>query len=181
MNKLFFSTTLMVAILVLATSCSNNSNQTKSKTQTTQNQPTKVYKVSEVMTNGAQLIGQKVTLKGLVNHVCSHSGKRCIVSDEAGDVSIRVEAAGKIKGFNRELSGSSITVTGIVREKRLEEEFINQWEQKALKEKVALEKEEQACGAELANIEKMKSWMQKHNKSYYSVYFLEGIDYDEEL
>lgn len=42
-----------------------------------------------------------------------------------------------------------------------------------------MEKEHDHCDAESSNVKKMSDWMKKHNKDYYTFYFIEGIDYKE--
>lgn len=36
----------------------------------------------------------------------------------------------------------------------------------------------ETCDAELSNIENMRKWMKENNKDYYSIYFVEGTDYE---
>jgi len=128
--------------------------------------------------NAEGQLDKTIKLTGVVTHTCKHSGKRCFLADADGDETIRVEAGGKINGFNRELIGSTITVTGVLKERRLTKEYIDQWEE-SLKEK-AVEEDGTAenCTAENNNISKMRKWMKEHGKDYYSIFFMEGIDYD---
>ncbi len=123
-------------------------------------------------------LNKTIKLTGVVTHTCKHSGKRCFLANIDGNETIRIEANGKITGFNQELVGSTITVTGILKERRLTKEYIDQWEEK-LNEKTAEEDgSAETCAAENNNIKKMRQWMKKHGKNYYSIFFMEGIDYD---
>lgn len=136
--------------------------------------------IAEFMKTSTEKIGETVTIKGSVSHVCSHSGRRCFVVDSTGKHSIRVEAKGKINAFNRELAGMDIAVTGTVREKRLYNDFLNEWEEKvkAKEKKEDIEEGGKHCSAELQNIQSMRDWMSENKKDYYSVIYLDGIEYD---
>jgi hypothetical protein len=122
-------------------------------------------------------IGKEVLVKGVVTHVCRHSGKRCFILDNDGETSIRLEAGGQINGFNQELSGSTIVARGVLKENRLTSSYIDEWEQKTLSQKDEAEIDGNACSAELNNISKMREWMKNNNKDYYAVYYIEGLDY----
>lgn len=134
--------------------------------------------IAKVMEMAEGNIGEEVYFKGIVQHVCSHSGRRVILIDESGKLSIRVEAKGEIKGFNRELAGSRIAVKGTIQEKRLSAEFIDQWEQKTKAKEADIEQGGKHCSSELANIASMREWMKEHKKDHYSIYFINGINYD---
>ena len=134
--------------------------------------------ISQVMDMAEANIGKEVYFKGIVQHVCSHSGRRCILVDSTGKLSLRVEAKGDIKGFNRELAGSMIAVKGTIQEKRLTAEFIDQWEEKTKAKDADIEEGGKHCASELANIASMRKWMKEHKKDHYSIYFINGINYD---
>lgn len=127
------------------------------------------------------LLGKKVKISGWVSHVCSHSGKKCFITDKEETMKIRVEAKGEINGFNKELSGSEIIVAGIVRESKISKENIAEWEA-TIKAKAKAQKTEDGtehCTAEIGNINKMKSWMVDNKKDFYPVYFIDGMSYEE--
>lgn len=125
-----------------------------------------------------QLIDQEVKLTGVVSHTCKHSGKRCFLVNADGEESIRVEAGGNINGFNRELIGKTIQVSGVLKERRLTSEYIDQWEEAVQEKTVKEDGSAETCAAENNNITKMRNWMKANGKAYYSIYFIEGTDYD---
>ncbi|QZT37390.1 hypothetical protein K5X82_00510 [Halosquirtibacter xylanolyticus] len=137
-----------------------------------------VYTLESLMSNAESLVNKQVQVKGNVLHTCKHSGRRCFLAGDDEKVSIRVEAGGKIKGFNQELVGSEIIVTGMMKERRLTKEYIEQYEHE-LKEKQHKEDgSAESCAAENNNLTKMRSWMKEHNKDYYAIYFIQGEDYE---
>ncbi|WP_321281917.1 hypothetical protein [Marinifilum fragile] len=172
MKKLLF---VAIAALSVLVSC----NQTNKKRDTKQEEiePVAAKTISQVMEIAAQNVGKEVFFQGMVQHVCAHSGRRAILLDETGKLSIRVEAKGEINGFNRELSGSTIAVKGTIAEQRLSEETINEYEAK-VKAKQDAEEGGKHCAAEMTNITKMRDWMKENNKKFYSIYFINGTSYE---
>ena len=182
MKKIIFLT--IAAALVM--SCGNNSSEKKqsevqAEVQSTKaNSELKVYSVSDIIENGAELQGKEVNIQGFITHTCKHSGRRCfVVGKDDSDLSIRVEAGGKIGGFNRELVGAEVLITGVVMEQRLSKEYLKQYEEQ-LNEQIKKEDGNiESCGSELANLEAIKEKLKAEGKDYYSTYFLNGVDYKE--
>ncbi|WP_372645206.1 hypothetical protein [Ancylomarina sp.] len=133
--------------------------------------------IEQVMAVAANKVGQEIKFKGLVNHVCAHSGKRCILKSADGNLSIRVEATGNLEGFNKEIAGNDLLVTGILREKRLATSEIDEWETD-VKEKHKDEEGGKQCSSEMANIKEMRAWMKANNKDYYAIYYVDGTSYE---
>nr|WP_320118543.1 hypothetical protein [uncultured Marinifilum sp.] len=157
-------------------SCNSTSKQ-KSNSAKAVNQKQVILTIDQLMETAEGNIGKQISFRGTVNHVCAHSGKRCILKNAEGNLSIRVEASGKLEGFNREIAGSDLIVKGILCEKRLDTEYINKWESD-VKEKVDTENEGEHCNSEMTNIKEMREWMKKNNKDYYAIYFVDGTEYE---
>ncbi|MDG5800618.1 hypothetical protein QA597_09630 [Marinilabiliaceae bacterium ANBcel2] len=134
--------------------------------------------ISQLMDMASDNVGEEVIIEGVITHVCRHSGKRCFINDTSTDTSIRVEAKGNIGGFYSELKGNKVVIKGSINENRLSEEYIDEWEQKTLEEQQQAEVDQNQCSAELANIEQMRNWMAANDKNFYSVFFIEGVDYE---
>ncbi|WP_372750903.1 hypothetical protein [Labilibaculum sp.] len=137
----------------------------------------KVISIDEIMENADKILGKEFCFNGLVNHICAHSGKRCILKNANGTLSIRVEATGELKGFDKELVGHDIMVTGILREKRLDQVAIAKQESE-VKAKHAMEENGENCSSEMANIKEMRDWMREKNKDYYAIYYVDGKSYE---
>jgi len=135
-----------------------------------------VSTIGEIMQSADKLVGKEVVFVGMVKHVCAHSGRRAILLDETGKLSLRVEAKGEINGFNRELSGMDIRVKGILKEKRLSSKFLDNWEAK-VKAKQDAEEGGKHCSSEMTNIKQMRDWMKENGKEFYSIYYVDGMSY----
>ena len=131
--------------------------------------------IEQVMEVAADKVGQEISFKGVVNHVCAHSGKRCILKNADGSLSLRVEATGDLEGFNKEIAGNDLLVTGILREKRLATSEIDEMESEV---KGISEEGGKHCSSELKNIKEMREWMKANNKDYYAIYYIDGTSYE---
>lgn len=180
MKKLSF---ILVGFAFLVISC-NNAGQTKNNQenkQTTEETAAVVFDADSLYAIAESFIDQPVTVRGFVTHTCKHSGKRCFLTGEGQKHSIRVEAKGEIGEFNRELEGTQLEVNGILRERRLTQVEIADMES-SVNEKLAKEEgSAETCEAELANINEMREWMKAQGKDYYSIYYIDGLNYEEVL
>ncbi len=122
--------------------------------------------ITELYADAEKKVDKVVCCKGKVNHVCSHSGKRCFLIDKEG-YSIKVESGGKINGFNRELLGSHIMVMGRLKQVKIDKQTIDK-----------MEEEDDHCDTESSNVKKMREWMKKNNKDYYTSYYIQCLDYE---
>ncbi|MDR1866540.1 MAG: hypothetical protein LBR08_13355 [Bacteroidales bacterium] len=135
------------------------------------------YDVDSLLSVAESYVNKPVTIHGFVTHTCKHAGKRCFLTGESQQYSIRVEAKGDIGGFNRELVGSQLVVNGTLKERRLSQEEINHLESD-VNERMGKESDPETCAAELASITKIQNWMKEHGKDYYSIYYVDGINYE---
>jgi hypothetical protein len=161
---------IFFTIVLFFVSCSG------SGTSNEQEQEMQTLTITEFMSNAAESIGQEVQVTGIISHVCKHGGKRCFITD--GENSIRIEASGNISAFNNENQGNEMIVRGIVKERRLEAELIAEREAKAIADMDHTHGDGEHCSAELQNIREMIEWMEANNKDYFSIYYLDGIDYE---
>jgi len=166
----------LLAMCLMLLSCNQKSKQKDSAPKQAEIKQI-VQTIDQVMQAAEQNVGKQVHFKGLVNHVCAHSGKRCILKNTTGDLSIRVEATGNLEGFNKEIAGNDLIVTGTLREKRLDTAYINEWE-KDIKSKHDAKEGGEHCSSEMANIKEMRDWMKENNKDYYAIYFVDGTSYE---
>lgn len=104
-------------------------------------------KVGALMSAPEKFVGKNVTLTGTVTHVCKHGGKRCHLTDTDADQKIRVETGDKVKAFDRAIEGSELTVTGILRETRIDEAYLASWESEILAAEKEAAKEQAAAPA----------------------------------
>ncbi|GHT64127.1 hypothetical protein AGMMS50239_21290 [Bacteroidia bacterium] len=174
MKQLFLFAVLAVALF----SCSGNK-----KTETlAENTPATVdgqlpvFGLDSLMKVADRELDKNVKVTGYVTHTCKHSGKRCFIVGESQAIAMRVEAKGDIGGFNRELVGSKIEVSGILKERRLTKDYIAEME-KDVEIKKTEDGAAESCAAELSNIADMRKWMKDNGKDYYSIYYMDGLNF----
>lgn len=168
---------LLVAAVILMAACQSKIKQ-ESANPKTESIQTNVVVVDQLLAKAETLVDKPVVVQGHVTHTCKHSGKRCFIVGDDANLSIRVEAGGQIQGFNRELVGNSIAVKGILKERRLTAEYIDQWEEKVQNQETQEDGSAETCAAEMNNINNMRQWMEDNEKNYYSIYYINGENYD---
>ncbi len=177
MKKLLY----IISVALLMVSCigtgskkssSEQSAETKSATES------KIYSLDDLLLVAETLVDTEVTVKGTVTHTCKHSGRRCFMVGEDQKTSFRVEAKGDLGGFNRELIGSELAMTGMLRENRLTTEYLDAWEEQLKEQEGKEDGSAESCEAETNNINNMREWMKNNNKEYYSLYFMDGTAFE---
>lgn len=176
MKHLLF--TVMAALLVVFAACSNTQKTNENEGESTKTEKIQVFSVDSILELAPGLVDHEIEVVGHVTHTCKHSGKRCFIVGDNETFSMRIEAGGKINGFNRELVGNKLQVRGILKERRLSEEYLTQWEEKLKEQELEEDGSAESCEAEMSNINSMRDWMQENNKDYYSIFFLNGTDYE---
>lgn len=170
---------LIASIAFVIVACSHEKKQLQEgenaqKTSLTSN----VYGLDSLLAVADKLVDKDVTVRGFVTHTCKHSGKRCFIVGESQKASLRVEAKGDIGGFNRELIGSELAISGVLKERKLSREYIDQYEKDVNEKKLKEDGSAETCQAELNNIQEMRDWMKSNNKDYYSIYYMDGQNYE---
>lgn len=175
----------IAAISIIMASCGNKSDKQAAASETenqtvaqTDGSLQRVYPLDSLLLVADQLVDKTVKVRGYVTHTCKHAGKRCFIVGESQKASMRVEAKGDIGGFNRELAGSELEIEGIVKEHKLTNEYIDQTEKDLNEKKLKEDGAAESCQAELANIKEMRDWMKANNKDYYSIYYMDGLNYE---
>lgn len=178
MKKLVF----IAVILCCITSCGNKktgvTEQSPESGAVASTQNVASYTLDSLLAVADRLVDQTVTVRGVVTHTCKHSGKRCFIVGNDQKTSFRVEAKGDIGGFNRELIGSELAITGVVKERRLTQEYIAQYEEQVKEKQAKEDGSAETCQAELNNVNGMREWMKANNKDYYSTYYMDGESFN---
>ncbi len=175
---------LSLAVAVALVSCGSAPSDKKTNDSSTENasqtktSDSKILTLDQAMKTSSDLVNKEVVIEGTITHTCKHSGRRCFIVGEDQNLTLRVEAKGDIGGFNRELIGSKVAITGIFKENRLTEEYLDQWEESVREAAGKEDGSAEACGAETNNINNMRKWMKDNNKDYYSVYYMDGNSYE---
>jgi len=169
---------VLSAFVFVFASCGNNSENTDNQNDTTEIITTEVAEISLASFDSlaTDLVGKKVVVSGIVDHVCKHGGKKLLLVD--GDYKLHVF---NDKRFEEALSGSKITVTGIVEEERIDSAYLAEelkHEKGSSGDGNEADKEKMAKMTEYINM--MMDSLKKSDVDHFSNYSLKFVSLEEE-
>lgn len=149
--------------------------------------------IDSLLANAEALTDQAVTIEGVCTHACKHGATKIFLMGSDDTQMIRVEA-GKLGSFDTKCVNSIVRVNGTLKEQRVDEAYLQQWE--AQLKAANAEKHgdgEAGCSSEKkargetantpeARIADFRAQIAKRQaesgKPYLSFYYLEATDYE---
>lgn len=113
---------LVLLVLLAVVACSGNNSKETPKNEK------KILVVDNFFDQASSLIDKEIKITGTVVHTCAHGGKRAHIIGKNPDVKLKLEVAENGKVFNKELEGSEIVVTGVVRQLLITKDYLDKWE-----------------------------------------------------
>ncbi|MDE6120580.1 MAG: hypothetical protein K2F63_02195 [Muribaculaceae bacterium] len=179
----------LVAIAgIFATACTNK--------EAADTKETTVLGVDAVLTDAETLLGDTISVEGLCSHLCKHGGRKAFLVGQDSTQVLRCEATAEMGGaFAPDCIGKELTVTGIVRENRIDEEAVAAMEARQASldsaavahEACDTEKKAQGQAGLSTFAERMADYRakiadrnEKEGKAYLSFYYLEALSYEKE-
>lgn len=117
----------MAFVAIILASCGGNTNQTQSQTEAEASEIITLT-VDEFWASPKEFVAKEVAVKGMVVHVCQYTGKRMFIVGNNPDERFQVKAGDEIGTFPIELEGSMVEVKGLVEELRIDEAYLQNWE-----------------------------------------------------
>jgi|GEM_PF-1230836 len=159
--------------------------------ETTPSEPQHVYGISEILHSTNKPFGKQITLEGFPSAVCKRSGKKAWLHDTNSEAAgtIRVERTGTMKAFNQDVVGKTIRVTGVLKELRIDKDYVDAWEArvKASLKKTKTGDKEDGCTEEcqenvsadktFKSIEALRKKIEKSPKGYLSGLWVDGTQW----
>ena len=196
----------IMAMTFIGTSCGNKQQKSASEA-TTEQSASSALEIDSLLANAESLAGQEVTIEGVCTHTCKHGAKKIflhICAHGGGKIFlmgsddtqvIRVEA-GTLGAFDPKCVNSIVRVTGTLKEQRIDEAYLQNWEAQ-LKAQAAekhgtgeagCDSEKKARGetanspeARIADFRaKIADRKAETGKEYLSFYFMEADSYEVE-
>lgn len=184
---------LVVALMAMVgfNSCGNK--QQKQQDEDSE-QLSDAIDVDSLLAAADSLSGQEVTVEGVCTHICKHGGRKIFLMGSDDTQTIRIEA-GKAGKFDQKCVNSLVKVTGMLVEQRVDEAYLENWENQlkaATAEKhgdsdaAGCSTEKQARG-ETANSpeqriadfrKKIAARKARDGKEYLSFYYVEANNYE---
>lgn len=132
-----------------------------------------VLTVENFEEKAADYVGLIVNISGTVDHTCKHSGKRMVIIGEDPEYSLKIEA-GEVDQFNRELEGSDVSVNGVVTELRMDENYLDDWEEEIRSNHAD---DEDGGASELESVKQRREELAQSEKGYLSFYGMDCVNY----
>ena len=79
-------------------------------------------------TSAYQFVDKPVIIEGTVLHTCKHGGKRMFLVDGTDSVRVEITAGPDVTMFEESLIGTRVRVSGTLKEERIDEKYLNEWE-----------------------------------------------------
>ena len=183
-----------MAMTFIGTSCGNKQQKSASEA-TTEQSASSALEIDSLLANAENLAGQEVTIEGVCTHTCKHGAKKIFLMGSDDTQVIRVEA-GTLGTFDPKCVNSIVRVTGTLKEQRIDEAYLQNWEAQ-LKAQAAekhgtgeagCDSEKKARGetanspeARIADFRaKIADRKAETGKEYLSFYFMEANSYEVE-
>lgn len=178
---------------IINASCGNKQQQANSEGATTEVVASGAMEIDSLLANAGEFAGQEVTIEGVCTHICKHGGRKIFLMGSDDTQTIRVEG-GSVGKFDQKCVNSIVRVTGDLKEQRIDEAYLQNWEAQ-LKAKAAEQHGEGEAGcstekkarSETANTPeariadfraKIADRKAKTGKDYLSFYFVEASSYE---
>ena len=134
---------LLAALFSLAFMGCNKQKQDQTATEET-GAPA-YMEVDALLASADSLIGKTVTVQGVCTHLCKHGAKKAFLMGSDDTKVIRAEASEEMGAFAQECVNSIVTVTGQLVEDRIDEAYLQNWEEQ-LKAQAAKERGDGKAG-----------------------------------
>ena len=134
----------MIAACLVMVSCGGG------KKQQAAEEAVVAMSIDDVMAKASGLVEQEVTIEGVCTHTCSHGAKKMFLVGSDDTKTLRIEA-GELGAFDAKVVNNVVTVKGIIKEERIDEAYLVDWETRLknqTEEKHGNEEGESGCDTE---------------------------------
>lgn len=184
MKKVF----LLLSATMLLFACNNQpNNQAKENEDASKEKVT--LQAHELLDQGEKYVDKTVTVEGTAVHVCEHGGKRMFLNSGDTDKRLKAVADEELGSFKTEDEGNTFLVTGTVEEQRIDQEYLDNWEEE-IKEDLGDDHhvhdgehgegethDDHDMDEDLAKVEDMRKQIEDSDKDYISIFSLKASSY----
>lgn len=129
MKKQILFSLALAGALALASCGSGTQNTATSAASESQTAEVKTMDVDSLLASADALVDQPVVVEGICTHICSKGGGKLFMMGSDDTKTIRVEAGEKIGRFPQDVVNNIVIINGILREQRIDEAYLAQWEE----------------------------------------------------
>ena len=138
-------------------------------------------------------IDKNVSFKGTVSHVCQHGGQKMFLFSTSDEETMKVTPGENYSEFQVELEGSTIKVEGIIREQRIDETYLAEWEAEVKQNKKEVSEGEdqevkehvggqmgdhERTNVDMEKIQQLREKIEATEKGYLSNFSVECVNYE---
>lgn len=176
------------------TGCNNNGEKNTTSQTVAETTPS-IMEVDGLLAEADSLAGTEVTFQGVCTHTCKHGARKIFVMGSDDTQVIRVEA-GKLGAFSQDCVNNIVTITGILKEQRVDEAYLQNWEAQSKAQTAEQHGDSEAgCDTEKSArgetgnsvAERIADFRRriaeenaKSGKNYLSFYYVEAVSYEIE-
>lgn len=188
MKKVF----LLLSATMLLFACGNEANNEATEDKDAskdKKEMTTTLKAHELLEQGEKYVDETVTVEGTAVHVCQHGGKRMFLNSGDTDERLKAVANEELGSFKTEDEGNTFLVTGTVEEQRIDNEYLDNWEQE-IKDDLGDDHhihdgehgegeshDDHDMSEDLAKVENMRKEIEESDKDYVSIFSLKAESY----
>ena len=167
---------LALAICLFIISCKTEDKKVENNNEISVEEivETPLLTLGEFDTKAGEFIGKEIQVKGIVDHVCKHGGKKILLVTDDGDAHVFSE-----ERFDEALMGSEIIVNGVVLEERIDESYCLKMEEDNIKSHSEGQSNVDQFEAKKQHIQEYRDYMKANNTDHISNYSLQYVSHSE--
>ena len=191
-NKLMMSATALL-LLLAGIGCGSRTTKAGSAAAVAVATAGEALQIDDLLAEADSLAGKEVWIEGVCTHACKHGARKIFLMGSDDTQMIRVES-GKLGKFDPQCVDSLVRVKGILREQRVDEEYLRSWEEQVRAQTAeqhgtaaaGCDSEKNARGETAATVDgRIADFRRKiaernavEGKPYLSFYFVEAQSYE---
>lgn len=165
---------LFLSFMLISCKETNQKQEQTAQEETTVQEETPYLALAEFNTKAGDYVNKEVEVKGIVDHVCKHGGKKLLLVTDNGDVHVTSDTR-----FEEALMGSEIALKGVVKEERIDEAYCLKMEEDNIKSHSEGQTNDEQFKAKKEHIQAYRDQMEANNTDHISLYSLEYVSHKE--
>ncbi|HKJ05970.1 MAG TPA: hypothetical protein VJ970_00740, partial [Flavobacteriaceae bacterium] len=151
---------LIAVVFTLLVACKTETKQVEDKEIEATEEVTETPEIALANFNekAGEFVNKEVKVKGIVDHVCKHGGKKLLLVTDEGDAHVFSD-----ERFDEALKGSEIVVTGVVEEERIDEAYLLKMEEDNIKSHSEGQSNEEQFEAKKKHVQQYRDEMKAKN------------------
>ena len=167
---------LILVFIISIISCKTDTKKAaiNESSETEQKQETPQIALGEFDIKAGDFVDKEIQLKGIVDHICKHGGKKILLVTDEGDAHVFSD-----ERFDDALKGSEIRVNGIVLEERIDETYLLKMEENNIKSHSEGKSNKEQFENRKKHAQQYRNMMKADSVDYISNFSLKYISHTE--